>query len=101
MQAPRPHGLAAHNPPVASITAALLDLLPTDVSRQCALCEALLARASRRASVSGVSDVARRKRRYWLLLVYLLFVAAFAAALWFLIPDDVKRVIYETYINPP
>ncbi len=45
--------------------------------------------------------MARRRRSYWLLIIYLLFVAAFAAALWFLIPGDVKRVIYETYINPP
>jgi len=45
--------------------------------------------------------VARRRRPYWLLIIYLLFVAAFAAALWFLIPDDVKRAIYETYISPP
>ena len=53
------------------------------------------------AALQRVPQVVRRRRPYWLLIIYLLFVAACAAALWFLIPDDVKRVIYETYINPP
>jgi hypothetical protein len=34
-------------------------------------------------------------------MMYLLVTAALAAILWRLIGPDVKRVIYETYINPP
>jgi len=49
----------------------------------------------------------RRRRRplrrvflLWL-LVYGLVVLGGAYALWRFIPAEVKRVIYETYINPP
>ena len=43
----------------------------------------------------------RRGRHLVFLLVYLLIVIAGAVALWLLIPDDVKKVIHETYVNPP
>jgi hypothetical protein len=44
----------------------------------------------------------KRRGRFLLFLVfYLLIVIAGAVALWLLIPADVKKAIYETYINPP
>ncbi len=42
-----------------------------------------------------------RMRFIWFLLIYLLVVTAGAVTLWLLIPDDVKKAIYETYVNPP
>jgi hypothetical protein len=42
-----------------------------------------------------------RRRPRFLRFAYLLAVAAGAYALWKLIPPDVKKVVYETYINPP
>jgi predicted PurR-regulated permease PerM len=42
-----------------------------------------------------------RKRLVWVLLIYLLFVIAGAIVLWLVIPEDVKKAIYETYVNPP
>jgi hypothetical protein len=38
--------------------------------------------------------------RLWIRLIYLAVVIIAAVALWFLVPDDVKKAIYETYINP-
>jgi hypothetical protein len=43
----------------------------------------------------------RRGRFFVFLLVYLLIVAGGALALWLFIPEDVKKAIYETYVNPP
>jgi len=42
----------------------------------------------------------RRRRSLTFLIGYLLVLVAGALALWMLIPDDVKKTIYETYINP-
>jgi hypothetical protein len=43
----------------------------------------------------------KRGRFTWLLLLYLLIVIGGALALWLFTPEDVKKVIYETYVNPP
>lgn len=43
----------------------------------------------------------RRRRPLWLLFFYLLIVIGGAIALWLFIPEDVKKVVYETYVNPP
>ncbi|MFQ5807456.1 MAG: hypothetical protein ACE5I3_13495 [Phycisphaerae bacterium] len=43
----------------------------------------------------------RRRGRLLFLLVYLLIVAGGAIAIWKLIPKEVKKTIYETYLNPP
>lgn len=44
----------------------------------------------------------RRRGRYKvLLLVYAVILILFVIALWVLVPAEVKKVIYETYINPP
>jgi predicted nucleic acid-binding Zn ribbon protein len=48
--------------------------------------------------------VRRRRRRgrfIWFLALYLLVVAGGAIALWLLIPAEVKKAVYETYVNPP
>ena len=50
----------------------------------------------------------RRRRRkplrkvflIWL-IVYGLILIGGACALWWLVPPEVKKTIYETYINPP
>jgi hypothetical protein len=42
----------------------------------------------------------RRRRLTWLLLLYLLVLIAGAVALWLLIPQEVKKAIYETYVSP-
>ncbi len=47
-------------------------------------------------------DPNRRLRRLVLIrLIYLVVVLLLAIVLWFLVPADVKKAIYETYINPP
>ena len=43
----------------------------------------------------------KRGRFIWFLLFYLLLVVAGAITLWLLIPAEVKKTIYETYVNPP
>ena len=35
------------------------------------------------------------------LMVYGLILVGGATALWLLIPEEVKKTIYETYVNPP
>jgi ferric-dicitrate binding protein FerR (iron transport regulator) len=42
----------------------------------------------------------RRRRLSWLLLLYVLVLIAGAVALWLLVPQEVKKAIYETYVNP-
>lgn len=43
----------------------------------------------------------RRGRFKILLLIYALIVILFVIALWIFVPADVKKLVYETYINPP
>ncbi len=43
----------------------------------------------------------RRGRLLWVLLFYLLIVVGGAVALWLLIPEEVKKTIYDTYFKRP
>jgi hypothetical protein len=43
----------------------------------------------------------RRRRLLLLLIVYLLIVLGGAIALWFVIPQDVKNAVRETYFSGP
>ena len=45
--------------------------------------------------------MARQRRLLWLWMAYVLALVAAAAIFWRLIGPDVKRAIYETYVNPP
>lgn len=42
-----------------------------------------------------------RRRRLPFYLIYLLILVLGAAALWIFVPDEVKRVIRETYFSKP
>lgn len=42
----------------------------------------------------------RRLFFVWL-VVYVVIIAGGAYALWRLIPAEVKKAVYETYVNPP
>ncbi len=47
-------------------------------------------------------EPSRPLRRFLLMrLIYLVVVLLLALLLWLLVPADVKKTIYETYIHPP
>ena len=41
-----------------------------------------------------------RRRSLWFLAVYLIILVGGAIALWLLVPDEVKKTIRDTYLNP-
>ena len=42
----------------------------------------------------------RKRRSPLFVLIYLVVVAGLAVTLWFLIPDEVKQTVRDTYFNP-